>query len=105
MKVAVPLAKHILALLAIDAGIQKTIHGSKTATLIISNEEVNCILKVVQAVEIYNILLQGVTKTIENETKQQWYQVLQELVCQETCSQKKGLETAGYGNNVGKGKL
>ena len=44
MKVAVPLAKNILTLLgitaaaaAIDAGIQKKIHGSGTATLIISN--------------------------------------------------------------------
>ena len=42
MKVAVPLAKNILALLgitaaasAIDAGIPKKIHGSGTATLII----------------------------------------------------------------------
>ena len=44
MKVAVPLAKNILtplgitaAAAAIDAGIQKKIHGSGTATLIISN--------------------------------------------------------------------
>ena len=48
MKVAVPLAKNILAPLgitaaasAIDAGIQKKIHGSGTSTLIISNEEMN----------------------------------------------------------------
>ena len=46
MKVAVPLAKNILALLAItapvsaiDAAIQKKIHGSGTTTLIISNEK------------------------------------------------------------------
>ena len=46
MKVAVPLAKNILAPLgitaaasAIDAGIQKKIHGSNTTTLIISNKE------------------------------------------------------------------
>ena len=45
MKVAVPLAKNILvplgnttAVSAIDAGIQKKIHGSGTTTLIISNE-------------------------------------------------------------------
>ena len=48
MKVAVPLAKNVLAPLritavasAIDAGIQKKIHGSGTTTLIISNEEMN----------------------------------------------------------------
>ena len=45
MKVAVPLAKNILAPLGItaaaspiDAGIQKKTHGSGTTTLIISNE-------------------------------------------------------------------
>ena len=75
MKVAVPLAKNILAPLgitaaasAIDAGIQK-IHGSGTTTLIISNEEMNDIMKIVQALEDSNILLKGVTETIKNETK------------------------------------
>ena len=48
MKVAIPLAKNVLAPLgitaaasALDAGIQKKIHGSGTTTLIISNEEMN----------------------------------------------------------------
>ena len=76
MKVAVPLTKNILAPLgitaaasAIHAGILKTIHGSVTATLIILNEEMNNIMKIVQALEDSNILLKGVTKTIKNETK------------------------------------
>ena len=63
MKVAVPLAKNILAPLgitaaasAIDAGIKKK-HGSGTTTLIISNEEMNDIMKIVQALEDSNILL------------------------------------------------
>ena len=54
MKLAVPLAKNVLVLLeitavasAIDAGIQNKIHGSRTTTLIISNEEMNDILKIV----------------------------------------------------------
>ena len=59
MKVAVPLAKNVLAPLgitaaasAIDAGIQKKkIHGSGTSTLIISNEDMNDTLKIVQALE------------------------------------------------------
>ena len=78
MTIAVPLAKNILAPLgitaaasAIDAGIQKKIHGSGTTTLIISNEEMNDIMKIVQALEDSNILLKGVTKTIKNETKEQ----------------------------------
>ena len=51
MKVAVLLAKNNLAPLgiteaasAIDAGIQKEIHGSGATTLIISNEEMNDIM-------------------------------------------------------------
>ena len=78
MKVAVPLAKNILAPLgitatasAIDAGIQNEIHGSGTTVLIISNEEMNDIMKIVQALEYSNMLLKGVTKTIKNETKEQ----------------------------------
>ena len=57
--------------LAIDAGIQKKIHGSGTTTLITSNKEMNDIMEIVQALEVSNILLKGVTKTIKNETKEQ----------------------------------
>ena len=78
MKVAVPLTKNILAPLGItaaaseiDAGIQKKMHGSGTTTLIISNKEMNDIIKVVQALEDSNILLKVITKTIKNETKEQ----------------------------------
>ena len=59
MKVAVPLAKNILAPLgvtaaasAIDAGIQKKMYGSRTTTLIISNIEMNDIMKIVQLLKI-----------------------------------------------------
>ena len=76
MEVAISLAKNVLAPLgitvadsAIDAGIQKKIHGSGTTTLIILNEEINDIMKIVQALEDSNILLKGATKTTENETK------------------------------------
>ena len=62
MKAAVPLAINILAPLriavaasAIDAGIQKKIHGSGTTTLIISNEEMNDIMKIIGALEDSNI--------------------------------------------------
>ena len=58
MKVAIPLAKNVLAPLgvtaaasAIDAGIQKKIHGSGT-TLIISNEEINDIMKIEKLLKI-----------------------------------------------------
>ena len=49
----------------------KKIDGSGTTTLIISNEEMNDIMKIVQALEDSNILLKEVTKTIKNETKEQ----------------------------------
>ena len=78
MKVVVPLAKNILASLGITAAasaintiIQKKIHGSGTITLIISKEETNDIMTIVQALENSNILLKGITKTIGNETKEQ----------------------------------
>ena len=78
MKVAIPLAKKVLAPLritaaasAIDAVIQKKIHGSGNTTLIISNKDVNYIMKIIQALEKSNILLKGVTTKINNETKEQ----------------------------------
>ena len=77
IKVAVSLKKNVLAPLgvtaatsAIDARIQKKIHGSGTTTLIISNKEMNVIMKIVQALEDFNILLKQATKTIKNETKE-----------------------------------
>ena len=76
MKVAVPLAKNVLARLgltatasAIDAGIRKKIHDSGTATLIISNKKMNNIIKIVQALQDSNLLLKGVTKTIKKKIK------------------------------------
>ena len=78
MKVAVLVAKNIVAPLgitaaasAIDAGIKKKIHGSRTTTLIISNEEMNDVIKIIQSLEDSNILLKGVTNTIKNEAKEQ----------------------------------
>ena len=37
-----------------------------TTTLIISNEEMNDIMKIIQALENFNILLKQITKRIEN---------------------------------------
>ena len=78
LKVAIPLTKNVLAQLgitaaasAIDAGIQKKIHGLGTTALIISNEEMSEIMTIVQALKDSNILLKGVTRTTTNETKKQ----------------------------------
>ena len=77
MKVAIPLAKNVLAPLgltaamsAIDGSIQKNIHGSEVK-LIIEQEDMNDIMKIIETLENSGIFLKGVTKTIENETKEQ----------------------------------
>ena len=51
--------------------LKKKKDGSGTRFLIISNEEMNDIMKIVQALEDSHILLKGVTETIKNETKEQ----------------------------------
>ena len=77
MKVAMPLAKNVLtplgltaAISAIDGSIQKKLHGSRVK-LIIGQEDMNDIIKIIEALENSGILLKGVIKTIENETKEQ----------------------------------
>ena len=77
MKVAMPLAKNVLAPLgliaamsAIDGSIQKKIHGSGIK-LIIEEEDMKDIMKIIEALENSGILSKGVTQTIENETKEQ----------------------------------
>ena len=50
----------------------KIIHGSGTTPLIISNEEMNDIMKIVQALEGTNVLLKGVTKKRKRNCKS-WY--------------------------------
>ena len=116
MKVAVPLAKNILvplgitaAAAAIDTEIQKKIHSLGTTTLIISNEEMNDIMKIVQSLEDSNILLKGVTETIKNETKEQKGGFLSMLLGTLGASllgnllSGKGIVRAGSGNKKGKG--
>ena len=57
---------------AIDAEIRMKMHGSGTKTGIVSNEKMNDLLKIVQSLkDSIKILLKGITKTINNETKEQ----------------------------------
>ena len=83
MKVAMPLAKNVLAPLgltaaisAIDGSIQKKMRG-EGIKLVIGQEDMNDIikiietLKIIEALENSDILLKGVTETIENETIEQ----------------------------------
>ena len=71
-----PLAKSVLTPLgltaAADARIHKKILGSgNMATLIISNDEIGDVIKVVKSLEDFGVLLKGVTKTVQNEVKEQ----------------------------------
>ena len=77
MKVVLPIAKNMLAPLgltaamsAIDGSIQKKIHGSGVK-LVIEQEDMNDIMKIIKALENSGILLKGVSKAIKNETKEQ----------------------------------
>ena len=113
MNVAIPVAKTVLAPVgitaaasAIDAGIQTKIHGSGNSTLIlILNEEMNDIMKIIQALEDSDILLKGVTKTIKNETKEQKGGFLSMLLGTLGATllgnllTGKGIVRAGAGNN------
>ena len=119
MKVAVSLAKNILAPLgitaaasAIDVRIQKKIHGSgypSSTTLILSNKEMNDMMEIGQTLEDSNILLKGVTKTIKNETKEQKGGFLSMLLGTLGASllgnilAGKGIVRARSGNKKGKG--
>ena len=74
-----PLAKSVLIPLRLtaaastaDAGINKKLLGSgHNTTLIISNDEMEDILKIVKSLEDSGLLLEGVSETIENEAKEQ----------------------------------
>ena len=81
-----------------------TPHNDDDFNLIISNEEINDIMQIVQALEDSNILLKGVTKTIENRTKEQKEGFLSMLLGTLRASllgnllAGKGFARAGYGN-------
>ena len=79
-----------------------------TTTLIFSNEEMNDIMKIIQSLEDSNILLKGVTKTIQNETKEQKGRFLSMLLGTLRASflgnflTGKGIVRAGSGYKKGK---
>ena len=73
-----PLAKSVLiplglvaAVSAIDAAIQKKILGSSMTALILENEEMEDIMKIVKSLEESGYLIKGVSETILNEAEEQ----------------------------------
>ena len=81
LKTRLPLLKSVIKPLSMlgltaaasvtDTAINKKILGSETRTLIISNAEMNDILKIVKYLEDSGVLLKGVNETIKNEAKEQ----------------------------------
>ena len=72
-----PLAKSVLIPLelttvtsATDAATYKKMFGSGNATLIISDKEMNDIMKIVKSIEESGLLIKGVSETIKNEAKE-----------------------------------
>ena len=55
----------------IDALIHKKIGSGNHTTLIISNDDMNDILKIVKPLEDSGLLLDGTTETVKNEVKEQ----------------------------------
>ena len=88
-----PLAKSVLiplgltaAASAADAGIHKKILGSghnnpSSTTLIISNNGMEDIIKIVKSLEGSGLLLEGVTATVQNEVKEEKGGFLGMLLC------------------------
>ena len=91
LKTGLPLIKNVIKLLAksvliplgltaagstADAGIHKKVlgpghnHPSPNATLIISNDEIGDVIKIVKSLEDSGLLIKGITAAIQNEVKE-----------------------------------
>ena len=75
-----PLAENVLiplgltvAALATDVVSHKKISGSGNTTLIISNEEMNDIMKIIKSLGESGLLIKRVSETIKNEGKESNY--------------------------------
>ena len=87
LKAGLPLIKNVITLLAksvliplgptaaasaADAGIHKKILGSgNNVTLIISNKDIEDLIKIVKSLEDSGLLLKGITESVQNEIKEQ----------------------------------
>ena len=76
--VLIPIAKNVLLpfassvkMSAGDAATPKKIYVLSTTALIILDEEINDIMKIVKSLKESNLLIKGVSKTINNDNKEQ----------------------------------
>ena len=65
---------------AADAGIHKKILRSGNTTLIISNDEVNDIIKIIKSLEESGLLKKRITETVQNQVKEQKGELLSMLL-------------------------
>ena len=54
-----------------DAVNHKNIYGSETAVIIISNEQVEDVMKIVKSLEESGLLINGISETIKKEAQEQ----------------------------------
>ena len=84
-------------------------HPSHNTTLIISNDEIEDIMKIIKSLEDFGLLLKGVTETVQNEVKEQKRGFLSALlgagllgyllIGKGVYRTEKRIVRAGYGNN------
>ena len=108
--VITPLAKSALiplgltaAASAADAGIHKKILGSSNTTLIISNKDMDDLIKIVKSLEDSGLLLKGVTESVQNEVNEQKGGFLSMLLGTLAASLLGNLLTGKGVNRKGKG--
>ena len=91
---------------AADAGIHKKILGSGNNTLIISNKDIDDLMKIVKSLEDSGLLLKGVTESVQNEVKEQkggFLSMLLGTLCAkllENLLTGKGIHRAGKGKGI-----
>ena len=74
----IPLGLTAAAAAAADTGIHKKILGSWNTILIISNNEIEDIIKIVKSLEDSGLLIKVVTEIVKNEVKEQkgWFHTM-----------------------------
>ena len=118
LKTGLPLIKNVITRLAksvliplglsevasaADAGIHKKVLGSGNTTLIISNKDIEDLIKIVKSLEDSGLLLKGVTESVQNEVKEQKGGFLSMLLGRLGASLLGNLLTGKGVNRKGKG--
>ena len=103
--VLIPVGLTAAAAAGTDSATHKKMFGSGNTTLIISNEELNDIMKIVNSLEGSGLLIKGVSQAIKNEAKEQKGRFLRMLLgtlgacLLRNLLKRKGTIRAGEGTN------